>query len=182
MTPLLNFADVRVRDLAAESFVGYLLRKCRDDDELESTLTIVLATAAASSAIFEGMRAAGSKLHSGAPRLLRCVIKLCSQKAERFPVLCSAVQKLTEHLRTREEAAEVTEILLDETQRALDSTHTAALESLLFLLRKWYAPVPVLSCQMRFSRLQYLLDPRETSSSPLSCLSLSVGVAIAMVC
>jgi len=140
---LLNSDDERLRLLTAESSIGYLLRKCRDGDEIASVLELVFQTAAASLCIFEGMRGAKSQLTFIAPNLLEVALDVCAENLDRFSTLSNAMNKLAEHVRSKTEAEAITTVLLTSTTSALNGARDHSSKSLgtlqprLFLARQW---------------------------------------------
>ncbi|KAJ8907789.1 hypothetical protein NDN08_007893 [Rhodosorus marinus] len=140
---LLNSEDERLRLLTAESSIGYLLRKCRDREEISPVLELVFQSAAATLCIFEGMRGAKSQLTFIAPTLLEVALDISAENLDRFSILWNAMSKLAEHVQSKTDAAPITEVLVASTTLALNSVRDhpsmspGALPPRLFLVRQW---------------------------------------------
>jgi len=140
---LLNSDDERLRMLTAESSIGYLLRKCRDREEISPVLELVFQSPAAALCIFEGMRGAKSKLTFIAPTLLEVALDISTENLDRFSTLWNAMNKLAGHVQSKPDASPITKVLVASTTSALSSARCDASMSLgtlplrLYLVRQW---------------------------------------------
>lgn len=164
LLPLLCHPHYRVREMTAESCLGYLIRKTRDESRLKSLVQSVVLAAHNSShvlsqrkhhaahglgvSLFEAMRAPSGRLHSRSSLVFTHVLDtLCSQckpaannasHIERYMMLvytCSS--NLSRYISNEKDASALCTVFVTCAESLLSESNDSALANLLYLLRKW---------------------------------------------
>ncbi|PXF45884.1 Small subunit processome component 20-like [Gracilariopsis chorda] len=163
LLPLLCHPHFRIREMTAESCLGYLIRKTRDEHRLKR-LTECAALAAACSEIpseqhhhaahglgvslFEAVRAPSGRLHSRSSLVMTQVLDtLCLQckptennhaDIERYMmVVYTCCSNLSRYISNEKDANALSAVFVTCGESALSESNDVALTNVLYLLRKW---------------------------------------------
>lgn len=161
--PLLSNSHYRVREMTAESFLGYLIRKTRDSDLLQQ-LTYGLLEAAnhpnivahkqrfaidgLGVSMFEAIRLPSGRLHSRATDVLSTALRgICPQSSkaqqdgrfvsEHLAVVSRCFSALSRHLENREDVQTIAAVLVSEGEEGLQEKSETTIGNVGFLIRKW---------------------------------------------
>eukprot|EP00178_Gracilaria_changii_P025306 TRINITY_DN78049_c0_g1_i1.p1 TRINITY_DN78049_c0_g1~~TRINITY_DN78049_c0_g1_i1.p1 ORF type:complete len:2868 (+),score=361.76 TRINITY_DN78049_c0_g1_i1:150-8753(+) len=164
LLPLLAHSHYRIREMTAESCLGYLIRKTRNEQQLQ-LLTASVITAANSSqldaeqqkcaahglgtSLFEAIRQPSGRLHSRATIIITAALRSLCTKPDpttvdcaktvdlRFSTLVTCFASLCRYVANEKDAKAIASIFVTSGEQLLSDAPSADVAKIICLLRNW---------------------------------------------